>query len=71
MEKAWISEQYNYMAYNEIGIVYMKLDFNLYGNVWSDDEQFANELSDSIREIWLEDNSSLSKGGENDRVYSN
>lgn len=55
MIKAWISDQYNYIAYNDIGIVYMKLDFNLYGDVWSDDEQFAVHLSDCIRGIWLED----------------
>lgn len=55
MLKAWISDQYNYIAYNYTGIVYMKLDFNLYGNVWSDDEQFAIELSDRIGAIWLED----------------
>ena len=52
MLKVWISDQYNYIAYNDIGIVYMKLDFNLYGDVWSDDEQFAIELSDSIKRIW-------------------
>ncbi len=52
MLKAWISDQYNYIAYNDIGIVYMKLDFNLYGNVWSDDKQFAIELSNSISAIW-------------------
>lgn len=55
MLKAWFSDQYNYIAYNDIGIVYIKLDFNLHGNVWSDDEQFAIELSDSIRDIWLEE----------------
>lgn len=52
MSKIWISDQYNYIAYNDIGIVYMKLDFNLYGDVWSDDEQFATELSNSIKNIW-------------------
>ena len=52
MTKAWISDQYNYIAYNDTTIVYMKLDFNLYGDVWSDDEQFAIELSDSIKRIW-------------------
>ena len=52
MTKAWISDQYNYIAYNDTAIVYMKLDFNLYGDVWSDDEQFAIELSDSIKHIW-------------------
>lgn len=55
MLKVWISDQYNYIAYNDTGIVYMKLDFNLHGNIWSDDEQFAVHLSDCIRGIWLED----------------
>lgn len=52
MSKVWISDQYNYIACNDIAIVYMKLDFNLYGDVWSDDEQFAIELSNSIKRIW-------------------
>ncbi len=52
MLKVWISDQYNYIAYNDIGIVYMKLDFNLHGNIWSDDEQFTIELSNSIKNIW-------------------
>lgn len=51
MLKVWISDKYNYVAGNDIGIVYMKLDFNLYGNVWSDDEQFAIELSNRIMHI--------------------
>jgi len=55
MSKVWISDQYNYIACNDSGIVYMKLDFNLHGNVWSDDEQFAIELSDSIKGIWLKE----------------
>ena len=55
MLKAWISDQYNYIAYNDMGIIYMKLDFNLYGDIWSDNEQFAMEISDHIRAIWLKD----------------
>lgn len=54
MLKAWISDQYNYIAYNDVGIVYMKLDFNLYGNVWSQDEQFATELSNSLSSTFNE-----------------
>lgn len=51
MLKVWISDKYNYVACNDIGIVYMKLDYNLHGNVWSDDEQFANELCNNIKRI--------------------
>lgn len=53
MLKMWISDQYNYIACNDTEIVYMKLDFNLHGNIWSDDEQFTIELSNSIRGIWM------------------
>lgn len=52
MSKVWISDNYNYIAYSDEGIIYLKLDFNLYGDVWSDNEQFAIDLRDSIKEIW-------------------
>lgn len=52
MSKMWISDQYNYIAYNDMGIVYMKLDYNLHGNIWSDDEKFAVALINSIKNIW-------------------
>ena len=55
MTKVWISDQYNYIACNDNSIIYMKLDFNLHGNIWSDDEQFVAYLSDCIKGIWLED----------------
>ena len=46
----WKKVQENYE--NNKGIVYMKLDFKLYGMIWSDEEQFAIELSDSIKHNW-------------------